>query len=153
MASGIGGPITTKKEHRPMPKTKMSDEHKAALAEGRRQGKAVRDYLAVIEQDRRRGPRLDAGQLQERIAEVQAQVDAEDDPVKRLDLVQKRLDYEDRLADAGDEVDVEALEAGFVEVAKDYGDRKGISYTAWREVGVPAAVLKAAGVPRTRRTN
>lgn len=135
-----------------MAKQPMSDEHKAALAEGRRQGKAVRDYLAVIEQDRRRGPRLTADQIRSRIEEVQREVDAEDDPVKRLELVQKRHDYEDRLADSGDEVDVEELEQGFVEVAKDYGDRKGIGYAAWREIGVPAAVLKAAGVPRTRRT-
>lgn len=135
-----------------MPKQAMSDEHKAALAEGRRQGKAVRDYLAVIEQDRRRGPKLSKDQLEERIGQTQAEIDAEDDPVKRLELVQKRLDYEDRLSEVGDEVDLEELEKGFVEVAKDYGDRKGISYTAWREIGVPAAVLKAAGVPRTRRT-
>lgn len=135
-----------------MAKKPMSDEHKAALAEGRRQGRAVRDYLAVIDQDRRRGPRLTADQLQERISEVQGQIDDENDPVKRLDLVQKRLDYEDRLAEAGDEVDLDALEKGFIEVAKDYGERKGISYTAWREIGVPAPVLKQAGVPRTRRT-
>lgn len=135
-----------------MPKQPMSDEHKAALAEGRRQGRAVRDYLAVVDQDRRRGPRLSADQLRDRIAEVQSQVDAEDDPVKRLDLVQKRLDYEDRLGDMGDEVDLDELEREFVAVAKDYGERKGISYTAWREIGVPASTLKAAGVPRTRRT-
>ncbi len=136
-----------------MPKTPMSEEHKAALAEGRRQGKAVRDYLAVIEQDRRRGPRLNKEQLEAKISEMQEQIDQEDDPVKRLDLVQRRLDYEDRLSEVGDEVDLEELESSFVEVAADYGQRKGITWTAWREIGVPAATLKAAGVPRTRRTN
>lgn len=136
-----------------MPKSAMSDEHKAALAEGRRQGRAVRDYLAVIDQDRRRGPRLTAEQIGQRIREVQTQIDLEDDPVKRLDLVQRRLDYEDRLGVAEEEVDMAALEEGFVAVANAYGQRKGISYTAWREIGVSAPVLKRAGVPRTRRTN
>ena len=37
-------------------------------------------------------------------------------------------------------------ERAFVEAAAPYGERKGISYKAWREVGVPAAVLKRAGI-------
>ncbi len=37
----------------------------------------------------------------------------------------------------------------FVEAAaKAYGERKGITYAAWREVGVPDAVLKTAGITR-----
>ena len=36
----------------------------------------------------------------------------------------------------------------FVKSAKGYGERKGISYAAWREVGVSAATLKAAGISR-----
>jgi hypothetical protein len=35
-----------------------------------------------------------------------------------------------------------------VKVAKSYSQRQGISYATWREVGVEAAVLKAAGVSR-----
>ena len=34
--------------------------------------------------------------------------------------------------------------------AKGYSERKGISYAAWREAGVPAATLKAAGISRGR---
>jgi hypothetical protein len=33
-------------------------------------------------------------------------------------------------------------------VAKSYSARQGISYTTWRDVGVEAAVLKAAGIGR-----
>ena len=36
----------------------------------------------------------------------------------------------------------------FVKVAKSYGQRTGVSYGAWRAVGVPAAVLAAAGITR-----
>ena len=48
-------------------------------------------------------------------------------------------------------VDLTKMEASFAEVASAYSDRKGISYGAWRSAGVPAAVLKKAGVARTRQ--
>ncbi len=33
--------------------------------------------------------------------------------------------------------------------AKSYGERKGISYEAWRQLGVPAEVLKRAGITKS----
>jgi hypothetical protein len=132
---------------------KMSDDHKAALARGRSQGKAVRDYLSALEQGRKPGRKLDRDTIQGRISDIQTAVDAESDPAKRVDLIQKRLDLEHRLVSMEDEPDVVALEAAFVEAAADYSERKGISYTAWREAGVPAATLKRAGVRRTRRSS
>ena len=48
----------------------------------------------------------------------------------------------------GAATDLTELENSFVEVAKAYGDRKGISYASWREVGVTAAVLKRADIGR-----
>ena len=39
-----------------------------------------------------------------------------------------------------------ALEREFVEVAKQFAQRRGISYDAWRDVGVPEAVLLRAGI-------
>ncbi|GGI02679.1 hypothetical protein [Egicoccus halophilus] len=132
---------------------KMSDEHKAALAKGRTQGRAVRDYLAALEQDRKPGRKMDGETVKARIDEVQQKIDAEPDPAKRVDLIQRRLDLEERLVDLSGEVDLEALEQGFIEAAAEYSERKGITYTAWREAGVPAAVLKQAGVRRTRRAN
>ena len=127
----------------------MSDAHKKALSQGRAQGKAVRDYLAALESSSRpagRRPTLSPAQIQERI-------DAEPDPAKRVDLIQRRMDVQARLAAEADEPDLATLERGFVKVAKRYADRKGISYMAFRELGVPAAVLKDAGIARTRRTS
>jgi hypothetical protein len=131
----------------------MSDDHKAALAKGRAQGRAVREYLAALEQDRKPGRRMDAETAKARIDEVQQKIDAEPDPAKRVDLIQRRLDLEERLVDLADEVDLDALEREFVAAAAEYSERKGITYTAWREAGVPAAVLKQAGIRRTRRPN
>ena len=132
---------------------KMSDDHKAALAKGRTQGRAVRDYLAALEQDRKPGRRMDASTVTSRIEELQQKIDAEPDPTKRVEMIQRRLDLEERLVNLAEEVDLEALEQGFAEAAAEYSERKGITYTAWREAGVPAAVLKQAGIRRTRRTN
>ena len=41
---------------------------------------------------------------------------------------------------------VNRINAEFVKVAKSYSQRQGISYATWREVGVEASVLKAAGI-------
>ena len=131
---------------------KMSADHKAALAKGREQGRAVREYLSALNEEKTPGRKLDPDTLQQRIGEAQEQVDAEPDPAKRVDLIQKRLNYEERLANIGEQVDLEALKKEFIKVAKEYSERKGIAYMAWREAGVPAAALKEAGIPRTRRT-
>lgn len=126
----------------------MSDEHKAALAEGRRQSRALKRYLEALGA-RRPGRPVTPETLTARLERVEVRIAAESDPLKRLDLIQQRIDIETQLAQLTDAADLEALEAGFIEYAKAYSARKGISYTAWREAGVPAAVLKHAGIGRS----
>ncbi len=133
--------------------SKMTEEHKRALAEGRRQAKVVRDYLEALENDRRPGRPVTKGSLNDQIQRLQEKIDAEPNAAKRVELVQKRLDAEKRLAELEEAPDVDALEREFVEVASDYSERKDITYSAWREVGVPAKVLREAGIPRTRRAS
>ena len=70
----------------------MSKDHKAALAKGRAQGRAVREYLAALEQERKPGRKLDRPTAEARIADDQSQIDDEPDPAKRVELIQKRLD-------------------------------------------------------------
>ena len=127
----------------------MSAAHKAALAQGRTQGRAVRVYLEALDASRpKRGRKRTPESIRSRLAKVEAEIpDAA--PVQRLQLVQERMDLEAELAAAAaPTVDLEALEKEFVEAAKGYSVRKGISYAAWREAGVPAATLKAAGISR-----
>jgi hypothetical protein len=71
------------------------------------------------------------------------------DPLKRLQLIQERLDLTSELETAGAKVDLTGLENDFVEAAAAYSSRKGISYAAWRELGVDASVLKRAGISRS----
>jgi hypothetical protein len=49
----------------------------------------------------------------------------------------------------GTKVDLSALEKDFTKVAKDYSASKGLTYDAWRKVGVSAEVLKKAGITRS----
>jgi len=127
----------------------MSDEHKAALAEGREQGRAVRRYLEALEFTRpRRGRKRTPEKMEARLAAIDEAL-ATADPLSRVHLAQERLDLEAHLAVGDNQVDLEALEAEFIATACAYGERKGISYSAWREVGVEARVLKAAGISRS----
>jgi len=126
----------------------MTTEHKAALASGRAQGLAVRRYLEALERSKpRRGRRPSADSLQRQLNEIEDKL-RDSDPLKRLHLIQQRKVIEGRLAaDDGNE-DISALESTFVEAALEYGSRKGIDYATWREAGVPAEVLRRAGVHR-----
>jgi hypothetical protein len=128
----------------------MSQEHKDALARGRAESRAIKGYLEALGR-RKPGRPAKPETLRKRIDDLNQRISAETDPLKKVDLVQQRLDAEDALAAAGSSVDMEELEAGFAQHAASYSERKGISYSAWREAGVPAATLKKAGIPRTRR--
>jgi len=60
----------------------------------------------------------------------------------------ERIDLERALSAPAETVDISELESAFADVAASYSGRKGITYSAWREVGVPAVVLKRAGISR-----
>lgn len=134
-----------------MPKKRtMSEGHKAAIAAGRSEGAAVRRYLEALKLRRRPGRRFSKSQLEERLAELRTKVEGEDNPLVEVELRQKARDLETRISRSEQEVDETELEAAFVSVAKDYSQRKNISYSVWREMGVPASVLKSAGIPQER---
>jgi hypothetical protein len=126
----------------------MSAEHKQALALGREQGRSVRRYLEALEAHRpKRGRKRTPESIEKRLADIEERLEAAD-PLARLQLVQERMNLRNELASKSDVVDLTSLEEDFVAAARDYGDRKGISYSAWREAGVDAAVLKRAGIRR-----
>ncbi len=126
----------------------MSDEHKAALAKGRAEGRIVRSYLEALRANKpKRGRKRTPDSIKSRLETIEDELpDAA--PVDELLLVQERRDLEAELEALQSKVDLSGLEAEFVEVAKSYSDSKHLSYAAWREVGVPPAVLKRAGISR-----
>ena len=112
---------------------------------------AVRDYLKALEQNApRRGRRRTPESVERQLAVLEGEMEGAS-VTKRLDLIQQRIDLEadlETLQQAGS-VDLSALEAGFATHAAAYGGRRGISYAAWREVGVSSATLKSAGIRRS----
>lgn len=126
----------------------MSEEHKAALAAGRRESRAIKSYLQALAA-RRPGRPVTPDTLRSRIADLEAKIAAESNPLKSVDLRQGRLDAEAALERAKSASDTAELEAEFTRHAAAYSTRKGITYAAWREAGVPAAVLKKAGISRS----
>lgn len=133
------------------PARSMSDSHKEALATGREQGRAVRRYLEALEANKpRRGRKRTAEGIQKRLAVIEERLSSAD-ALSRLHLAQERMDLEVELAASGDGgVDLEALEAEFVQAAGPYSARKGVTYDAWRMAGVEPRVLKAAGLSRSQ---
>ncbi len=127
----------------------MSADHKAALALGRDQGRAVRRYLEALEAHKpKRGRKRTHESVQKRLLQVKRDIITAD-PLTRLTLAQERIDLQREIENrALGGFDIATLEQGFIKAAADYGRRKGISYAAWREVGVAPAVLKEAGISR-----
>lgn len=126
----------------------MSDAHKAALAEGREQGRAVRRYLEALEAHKpKRGRKRTPESVQKRLAAIDEKL-ADADALTRLHLVQEKMNLENELASSDTTVDLQALEDDFVAAAAPYGERKGITYGAWRQLGVDPGVLRRAGVKR-----
>lgn len=126
----------------------MSAAHKAALAQGRDEGRAVRRYLEAVELHRpKRGRKRTVENVQKRLALVEKML-PDADPLNRLQLTQERMDLKNELAAKQAKVDLTGLERDFVKAAKGYSERKGISFAAWREAGVDPAVLKKAGIGR-----
>lgn len=126
----------------------MSAGHKAALAIGREQGRAVRRYLEALDARRpKRGRRRTAEGIARRLAAIEERLPTAD-PLTRLHLVQERIDLQRELDAGSDEIDLSVVEAEFTAVAAAYGARKGITYDAWRQLGVAARVLGGAGIRR-----
>jgi len=127
----------------------MTDEHKAALAKGRMEGRIVREYLEGLRATKpKRGRKRTPETIRKRLEAVDVEL-ASASPLDELLLVQERRDLEAELAAKSNSIDMDALEAAFVDVAKSYSDSKSISYASWRDVGVSASTLKQAGISRS----
>jgi hypothetical protein len=130
---------------------KLSDAHLEALALGREEGRAVRRYLEALETHRpKRGRKRTAETVQRQLREINGRL-VKANALDKVQLLQRKMDLEQELAtlQAGEGVDMSELEGGFVQAAKGYSARKGISYAAWREAGIEPRVLKAAGISRS----
>jgi hypothetical protein len=130
-------------------KRALSEDHKRALAQGRQEGRIVRDYLEALRANKpRRGHRRTAESVNTRLSTIEQEL-SDAAPIDQLRLLQERYDLLAALGAVMDDVDIALLEAAFIHVAASYGERQGIAYASWREVGVPAEVLKRANISRS----
>ena len=127
-------------------------EHLAALDSGRKAGRAIRTYLEMLKHanaPKRRGRQIN---WQERYDQAALALTEDDlDVMTQLQLTQQMTDALAHLQKAELEwtdEDQAAAEAGFIEWGAWYSEQHSISYTTWRQMGVPVAVLRQAGIPR-----
>lgn len=126
----------------------MSAAHKRALANGRNEGRIIREYLEIVEATKpKRGRRRTPESIAKRLSAITVELKSAD-PVTKVRLIQERLNLRRELAGMKTKAQVAAAEAKFVKVAKSFSQRNDITYDAWREFGVTPAVLKKAGIER-----
>jgi hypothetical protein len=134
----------------PKRKPTMTAEHKAKLAAGRNESRAVARYLEALEAHRpKQGRKRTSETVAKQLAAAEASLKTATG-IERLELLQRQRDLKAEAERLSEGVDLTALEAEFVKVARAYGERKGITYGTWRDFGVAADVLKKAGIQRTR---
>jgi hypothetical protein len=127
----------------------VSDDQKSAMAEGRAQSRAISPYLEALEAYRpKRGRKRTPESVDRRLQAIDGELESANQ-IKRLSLIQERLDLLDERKNLNRKVDLSSYEKAFVANAKSYGERRGISYQAWRQLGVPPSVLKQAGISRS----
>lgn len=127
----------------------VTPEHKAAMATGRAESRTVSDYLeAIIAYAPKRGRKRTPESIKSRLEALETEIE-DADMLTRLLLVQERMNLNDELSQLESPgVDLSAAEAAFIEIAAGYSSRRGITYSAWREIGVSPEVLRKAGISR-----
>jgi len=120
-------------------------EHLEALDKGRRAAKAIRAYLEYLRDQativKPRGRQID---WQARYDQAEAALEKEEDVMQQVRLTQQLLEAQEMLE--ANQVDVVALEAGFIEWVDWYSQQHGIGYNTWTRMGVPPDMLKKAGI-------
>ena len=126
----------------------MSTSHKKALANGRTEGRIIREYLEIVEAIKpKRGRRRTPESITKRLSVIATELKTAD-PVTKVRLIQERLNLRTELAGMKTKAEVATAEARFIKVARSFSERNDITYDAWREFGVTPAVLKRAGIER-----
>lgn len=126
----------------------MSPEHKAALAQGRAESRAVDQYLSALAVNKpKRGRKRTPESITKRLEVIEREIPAAK-PIKQVNLIQERIDLNEELRTLEDPIDITESEKAFIGCARSYSDRQGISYAAWIEAGVPVKVLREAGIAK-----
>lgn len=137
----------------------VTDEQRQAISNAYAENRAVSEYLEILEHNKRveeqtrpkRGRHRTLESIQNRLNEIAESFESVK-PLKRLLMIQERMNLEAELEKAKnppEPIDITQPEDDFLGVAASFALRKGITYRAWRELGVEPSVLKQAGIRRT----
>lgn len=121
------------------------------MARGRTESAAVSRYLEALGgPPAKRGRRRSEETIRARLATIADELKTAN-ALQRLHLLQERKNLNAELEEREQApVPITELEEAFVKFAASYGERHKIAWNTWREVGVPAATLRRAGVkPRS----
>ncbi len=126
----------------------VTKEHKAAMATGRAESRAVSNYLEAMAANKpRRGRKRTPESIKNRLEVIEVEIE-ETDMLSRVNLVQERMNLLEELGSLEEKIDLAEFEDDFIAVAANYSERRGITYAAWREIGVTPEILKRAGIGR-----
>jgi hypothetical protein len=123
---------------------RRKEDRSTERGERRAATNAVAAYLTAL-----RAPKVPAqsrANLEKRRAQIEQWIAEESSPIRQVELIQQRLDIEAQLAQINQAARLPELEEAFVNVAASWAKRTGISAAALHEVGVPASVLRRAGL-------
>jgi hypothetical protein len=129
---------------REMGMARRKTERPAERGVRRAETNAVAAYLTAL-----RAPKVPArsrANLERRRAQIEQWLSEESSPIGEVELIQQRLDIDAQLAQIDQAQRLAELEDTFVKVAASWAKRSGISAAALRDVGVPASVLRRAGL-------
>jgi uncharacterized Ntn-hydrolase superfamily protein len=131
----------------------LSNDRKAAMTRGRQEARVVSRYLEALAASKaKRGRQRTQDSIGAQLVRIERELpDAA--ALRRLELTQKKFDLLLESEQLRVRSDIAAVEKEFVKIARSYAERTGVSYAAFRELGVSPAVLKLAGIKRTRRAN
>jgi hypothetical protein len=125
---------------------KLSPQHKAAMAAGRTEARHVAAYLEALDANKPRpGRQRTVESIRRQLTQVKSEL-RDATAMRKLELVARRIELESELDAKTTSSDLSKLRAGFVKYAAKYASRKGIPKQAFREAGVPAADIRAAGI-------
>ncbi|TAN31041.1 MAG: hypothetical protein EPN30_00535 [Actinomycetota bacterium] len=106
----------------------------------------VRKYLEALELSKpRRGRKRTIESITKQLNAIDNTIKGTH-PLNRLHLTQKKIELTQELERIKNGPDIAELESQFVKVAMAYSKRKGISFPAWKELGVTPEVLAKAGI-------
>jgi hypothetical protein len=125
---------------------RISDVHKSALVNGRAEGKIIREYLELVEDLKpRRGRRRTKDSISKRLNQIEAEIVGAE-PVRRLYLIQERMNLRNEFSRFRTREDHLALEKAFISVARSFSERNHVTFEAWKEFGIDIVVLDNAQI-------